>query len=420
MTRRKRGRAKGAKPATVADGGTSTKTAADGRGWRIAFLVLCTVGACLSADLLRLHVNVHTDPDYHSYCAMSERVNCDTVAASDFAVFLGLPLALWGLVGYVAMGVLAVWSLARRSRYGEAWPLGLAFWLGAVLALLGVALYLVSHLVIESVCVVCAGTYLVNFGMAFVGLMALRRTGVGVLQALRDDLRAIARTPGPFAFFEGTLVVVMVIFWLTVPPYWRIEFSTGPGGLSAGVTADGHPWIGAAEPVLEIEEYSDYQCPHCRRGHDVVRNLIEQRPDKVRLVHRHFPLDHNCNSAVRQAFHPQACQYALMSFCAQEQGRFWEANDYLFAHGRQRSPVSVGDLAAGAGLDAEDLRTCVSGEKARRAIERDLESGRALRVRGTPTFVVAGEIYPGRIPPEVIMAALAPERGTGDHQADGD
>ena len=55
-----------------------------GRGWRIAFLVLCTVGACLSADLLRLHVNVHTDPDYHSYCAMSERVNCDTVAASDY------------------------------------------------------------------------------------------------------------------------------------------------------------------------------------------------------------------------------------------------------------------------------------------------------------------------------------------------
>jgi uncharacterized membrane protein len=57
------------------------------RGWRIAFLVICTVGVCLSADLLRLHVNVYTDPDYQSYCAMSERVNCETVALSEYAVF---------------------------------------------------------------------------------------------------------------------------------------------------------------------------------------------------------------------------------------------------------------------------------------------------------------------------------------------
>jgi protein-disulfide isomerase len=288
------------------------------------------------------------------------------------------------------------------------------------LAALGVALYLLSHYVIESVCLVCAGTYLVNIGLPFVTFMALRRVGTGVLHALRDDVRAIAGAPGPFALFEGALVVVMVIFWLTVPPYWRIEFSTGPGGVNAGVTADGHPWIGAAEPVLEIEEYSDYQCPHCRRGHDDVRNLIEQRPDRVRLIHRHFPLDHNCNAAVREAFHPQACRYALMSFCAQEQGRFWEANDYLFAQGRQRTPVSVEDLAAGAGLDAGDLRDCVSGEKASRAIQRDLESGRALRVRGTPTFVVGGEIYPGRIPPEVIIAALAEEPGAGSREASGE
>ena len=46
------------------------------RGWRVAYLTIATVGICLSADLMRLHVNVHTDPDYQSYCAMSESVNC--------------------------------------------------------------------------------------------------------------------------------------------------------------------------------------------------------------------------------------------------------------------------------------------------------------------------------------------------------
>ena len=133
----------------------------------------------------------------------------------------------------------------------------------------------------------------------------------------------------------------------------------------------------------------------------------------MRLVHRHYPLDHHCNPAVRQVFHPEACRYAVMAYCAQEQGKFWEANDYLFAHGRDRSPVSVEDLASGAGLDAEKLRACLSGDKARRAIQRDLAAGRALGVRGTPTFVVAGVTYPGRIPPEVIRSALAPGGESG-------
>ena len=54
-------------PARPAEAPSSNRV----RGWRVAFLVLCTIGVCLSADLLRLHVNVHTNPDYRSYCAMS-------------------------------------------------------------------------------------------------------------------------------------------------------------------------------------------------------------------------------------------------------------------------------------------------------------------------------------------------------------
>jgi protein-disulfide isomerase/uncharacterized membrane protein len=341
---------------------------------------------------------------------MSERVNCDTVALSEFAVFFGLPVSLWGLVGYLGMGALAVWGL-RKSCRGDGWPLGLCFWLGLACSVLSVALYLISHLVIESVCVVCAGTYLVNLGLAFVGFMALRWHGSGVGGSFGRDLRAIARAPISFALFSGTWVAVLVVLHLTVPTYWRVELSTGPGGLPVGVSAAGHPWIGATDPLVEIEEYSDYQCPHCQRGHDDVRRLVERLAGQVRLVHRHYPLDDACNTAMKRPFHPHACRYALLSFCAQEQGLFWEANDYFFAHGRRRSPVTAEELASHVGLDAERLRSCADGERARRAIERDLASGRAQRVRGTPTFVVNGENYPGRLPVDVVRAALSSQRG---------
>jgi len=375
------------------------------RGWRIAFLVLCTVGACFSADLLRLHVNVHTDPDYHSYCAMSERVNCDTVALSDYSVFLGLPVALWGLLGYVFMGALAVWGLRGRPR-SPSWPLGLSFWLALFSALLGVALFLVSHLIVRSVCVVCGGTYLVNLGLVFVAYMALRRGGWGVPGALSRDLRTISAARRSFTLLLLSFAALLAVSWALVPPYWRVEAATGPGGLPVGVTPAGHPWIGASEPVLVITEYSDYQCPHCQRGHDEVRKLIETHPARVRVVHRNYPLDQQCNAAIPRPFHIYACRYAVLAHCAQEQGRFWEANDYLFANGRRRFPVTLEELARVLDLDRDALAACAKSDEAAQAVQQDLEAGRELGIRGTPTFVVRGETYPGRIPQDVIDAAL--------------
>jgi protein-disulfide isomerase len=209
------------------------------------------------------------------------------------------------------------------------------------------------------------------------------------------------------AVFAGILGVARA----TVPPYWRVEASTGPGGLSIGRTAAGHPWIGASEPVLEIEEFSDYQCPHCQRGHDAVRKLLESYPDRVRLVHRHYPLGRACNPLVRRPYHPEACRYARLAYCAQQKGRFWEANDYLYAHGRRRNPVRAEELAAAIDLDAGSLKRCAASERAAQAIQQDLESGRDLGVRGTPTFVVEGVKYPGRIPPDVIRRALSGSGG---------
>jgi len=381
-----------------------------GYGWRITFLVLCTIGVCMAADLARLHLNVHTDPEYHSYCAMSARVNCDTVAASEYAVVLGLPMAVWGLLGYVALGAMAVWGLRRRPKT-LTWPFGLLFWAGLFLSAGGVGLFLLSHLVIESVCIVCAGSYLVNLGLLATAFLVLRRSGEGPVGSLAAEARSVAARPAAFAAFCVVVGVAAAILWFSVPRYWVIEAATGPGGVPVGETPEGHPWIGARTPALEIVEYSDYQCPHCPRAHDEIRKLVLAQPERVRLVHRQYPLDHKCNAALRRPFHPHACAYARMAWCAQAQGRFWEANDFLFANGRHRVPVTPADLAAGAGLDAAKLDTCLGGQEVGLAIQKDLAAGRALQIHGTPTFVVGGETYPGRIPPEVLAPAPAPATG---------
>jgi len=116
----------------------------------------------------------------------------------------------------------------------------------------------------------------------------------------------------------------------------------------SGAWSPTSPWpcwscggCGAARPALTVVEYSDYQCPHCRRGHDELRGLVREHPERVRLVHRDYPLDHHCNDLLKRPFHPQACRYAVLAHCAGEQGRFWEANDVLYSLGRRRASSSM-------------------------------------------------------------------------------
>ncbi|MBI5507614.1 MAG: thioredoxin domain-containing protein [Deltaproteobacteria bacterium] len=379
------------------------------RGWRIAFLVLCTVGLCLSADLARLHLKVHTDPDYHAYCAMSERVNCETVATSDWAVTLGLPTAIWGILVYLSLGALAVWGLFTRPR-SRSWPFALLCLLTLGASAYSVALLLISHLIIGSVCLVCVGTYLVNFALLFTAVAEVRRLGRPIREAVCEELVAAIREPAAVIGLVGLLLAAASVTRLVIPTYWSMVSGFGPGGLAIGATPEGAHWIGAVKPTLTIEEFSDYQCPHCLRGHEQLRKLLAQSGDKIRLVHRHYPLDQQCNPALDKPFHAAACAYSRLAHCAGAQGRFWEANDYLFANGHRRDPVTAAELAEALNLEPKELSGCVADPKTAAVVARDLAAGRALKIRGTPTFVIGDQTYPGGIPTEVIAARLGAAR----------
>jgi protein-disulfide isomerase/uncharacterized membrane protein len=369
--------------------------------WRVAFLVLCTAGALLAADLIRLHVKVHTDPAYHSYCAISERANCETVAASDYAVLLNLPIAVWGLLGYLLLGTLAIWGL-RRPLTPPSWPYGGLFWLSLFSALASTALNGISHFVIESICIVCMGVYAVNLALLGVSTTELIRLKTSPIKGFVADLKAaVARPFGPAAI--GLVFGMIVVLLLgVVPAYWRVDQQMGPGELAVGVTEDGHAWIGAKRPVLTITEYSDYQCPYCKRGHEEIRQLLEKYPDKIRLVHRHYPLDQSCNQQLQRPFHPYACSYARLAYCAQQINRFWEANDVLYKKGRRRDQFFAWELAVALKIGKEELEKCENSAEAAAAVERDLGAGHSLNIRGTPTYVIGDQVYPGIIPDQAL------------------
>ena len=155
--------------------------------------------------------------------------------------------------------------------------------------------------------------------------------------------------------------------------------------------------LGNPDAPVTIVEYGDLECPYCRDAEPVLRQLVEESDGRVRLVWRHFPLFQ---------VHPHALAAALAVEAAGAHGRFWEMQRLLFAH---QDALGDEDLVRWAGelsLDPEE----VAGEAAdryARPVQADYESGIELDVPGTPTILVDGVRYRGRVELEKLRAVVS-------------
>jgi protein-disulfide isomerase len=371
-------------------------------GARVEFavaLALSIAGLAVSALLARLHVQAHGGAA--SFCALSETVNCDRVALSRFSVQLGLPVAVWGVVGYALMSGLAASGVAWR-RPGSSWPAGLLLLVSAAAAVASVALAVVSKVAIGAWCPLCVVSWVISFGLLAAGWRACREPGAG--GAIRADLAALRARP-----LRAGAVVLLVVGGVALtsavyPRYWeRIPASVRSVSSEATRPAIVNTSVGP----LVVLEYTDYECPSCARMHEETRALAH-RPD-VTFVRRHFPLDPACNPAVKRQVHPSACTLARAGICAEAQGRLTEMEDALFANQRERAPVET--LASRLGLDVKRFRACLSSPETDRRLAADVAAGARDGVRATPSYVVGGTVHAGRLPPELLRPVRSAHGG---------
>jgi protein-disulfide isomerase len=366
--------------------------------WLFA-LVLCAVGLWLSVLLEQIHFRIHTQPDFHSFCAIDRKVNCDIVAKSPYAVLFGVPVATWGIFGYAVAALLSLWGAIKRSPLAA----GCGLYLG--LSFLGTSAVLgaISALVITAVCILCIATYGVN--VLFLGSMLLAARGPGIGAALAEPWRILRRRTGLVVLVLVALAAAAAVMTFAHPSYWnRADGNTRTKPttptLPHGIEPGGGHYLGGPKAPLVIIEFSDYECPFCRQAHTQLRALLERFPTQLRLVHRHYPLDQACNSTLSGPMHQNACFAAAIAECAGLQNRFWEANDYLFAEARMLHARSNAEIARDLDLDPTGLEACLK-ERGPRTVGIDLEEGNRLGIQGTPTFVIEGKTYMGSLPPWV-------------------
>ena len=158
------------------------------------------------------------------------------------------------------------------------------------------------------------------------------------------------------------------------------------------VSIDDDPMIGNPNAPITMIEFSDFQCPFCKRFHSDTLPLIQTNyidTGKVNFVYRDFPIT---------GIHPNAMPAALASECADDQGKFWEYHDMIFENQNIWKNLNTPDAintfqgyATKLGLDSTEFDLCLSSAKYSQEVNNDLQEGQMYGVTGTPGFFVGNE-----------------------------
>jgi protein-disulfide isomerase len=127
-------------------------------------------------------------------------------------------------------------------------------------------------------------------------------------------------------------------------------------------------------------EFTDYQCPFCKRH--ITRVFPQIKKDyvdtgKVKYVLREFPL---------KSIHPNAPKASAAALCANDQGKYWEMHDKIFESPRKLAPADLKGHAEALGMDIAAFEGCIKDDTHGKRIAADVQAGSKAGVRGTPSF----------------------------------
>ncbi len=215
-----------------------------------------------------------------------------------------------------------------------------------------------------------------------------------ILASLLLVVAACKADVSPDPVYEGTLVTMEDVddgfadYVAKGPPRVRVPYKQEDA------------YRGAAEPLVTIVEFSDFQCPFCGQFAQTLHELERSYPDDVRVVFKQFPLP----------MHPDAPLAAMAAIAAQQQGKFWAMHDHMF---KNRTALKRDDLVRHAkdlGLDVEAFEAALDDPATKHRLDLEMMLGRQLGVRGTPSFFLNGRFHSGAMDPAMLGEIVEEER----------
>lgn len=166
------------------------------------------------------------------------------------------------------------------------------------------------------------------------------------------------------------------------------------------ISLDNVPTKGTEGAQISVVEYSDFQCPFCQKGKEMLPEILKEYDGKVSISYKQYPLPN----------HNWAMKASIASLCAYEQGndKFWAFHDKVFDNQKKIKLESADETFNGyakeIGLNTTEFDKCVASDEMAARVKAEMAEAQAIGVNSTPTFVVNGMKVPGANPEGVKSA----------------
>lgn len=376
---------------------------------KIVLWSLIVLGIAFTIDLIYIFVKVNFGlSEVPSFCTVSDFIDCDGVAQTKYSVFLGIPLAIWGMLLYSLFAFLLITPKLREKFPNSIFalfknPYSYIASFGLLSFCISMCLALVQLYAIEKVCVMCVGTYFIDL---FIALCA-KTPKTFFLQDIKNTI---------LDFFEGvkkyTLLFIIVVIasvsllgYLTASnvlapnlkqqnKYAEFQKDKNQFGIKGNV-------LGNEEGAIKVYIFSDFMCPFCRVANSMVHKLALKNKN-VSIKHMNFPLDSSCNKYIHQEIHPGACNLALYAIAAKKQDNYWGMTNLIYDN-RPSSEDELLKLAKEEGFDIEKLKKDVNSKDVYNELLLQIEFAMGYKVEATPSFVIDDILYTGAMPFDTLL-----------------
>lgn len=147
------------------------------------------------------------------------------------------------------------------------------------------------------------------------------------------------------------------------------------------------PQLGNASSSIVVVNFADFECPVCLEEYPIFRTISNKYAKDVLFIFRNYPVTGDNSSMLAQ-----------LGLCANEQGKFWQLHDKLFANqGKLSNSDDLKKIATSAGVNWQKIQACLAAETYREAVLQDISDALDLGVQGTPTFFINGVKLEGAV-----------------------
>ncbi len=362
---------------------------------RIIITILAIIGLALSIELCIVYYNANFAIDATpSICAISDKMDCDSVAKTSYSQFFGVPLALWGVILYLFFLFMTyVDKLQNIKGFGLLKvfknPSSYIFCIALISFIISMILGCISVFKIDSICVFCFMTYFIDLLIT----ISAKTKGESVYNEIKTSFSdfILALKDGRNVFW---LVLILLLFMsilvytsvsnILTPQIAKMKqfeqyFKLYDSEVEKNI-------MGPKDADIVINEYMDFNCGGCFFSQLYLHRLVSEF-ENVKVIQRIIPLEKECNHNMRFDGHKGSCLKAKYALAAAKQNMYWQMADVLF----NEAPDSEKEIIEEArllDLDIKKLKEDANSEQIKNEIQEMIKYADSQDITGTPTFVI--------------------------------